>query len=161
IAVQRLVKVLGGFGSGWLNRAQFVRAARQEFAFLSVPIPLQGKPRMCHGICRRPKLGIFPALAAVGGYFHLANRTSAGTSQDAPLCTPASLSSTERRTPVHSLQLVIPCVSCTVLCVGLERFPMHSIKCTRVTDGKRFNSSMVKISGRSTMPWIMRRCSFG
>ena len=29
----------------------------------------------------------------------------------APLCTLASLSNTERRTPVHSLQLVIPCVS--------------------------------------------------
>ena len=30
-----------------------------------------------------------------------------------------------------------------------------------MTEGRRFKSSMVKVSGRSTMPWIMRRCSRG
>ena len=28
-----------------------------------------------------------------------------------------------------------------------------------MTYGSRFNSSIVKISGRSTMPWIISRCS--
>ena len=83
------------------------------------------------------------------------------TTQEAPSFTPASSSSVDRSTPVHSAQLVIPCDSCTVLCVFLARFPAHSMKCRRVTDGRRFRSSMVKISGRSTMPWIISRCSLG
>src|SRR5678816_3423271 len=58
---------------------------------------------------------------------------------------PHSLSSVERGTPVHSAQLVIPCVSCTVFCCGVCRFPAHSMKCNRVTDGKRFKSSMVRV----------------
>jgi hypothetical protein len=33
------------------------------------------------------------------------------TNQDAPRFTPHSLNSSERGTPVHSAQLVIPCVS--------------------------------------------------
>src|SRR5260221_2210600 len=36
---------------------------------------------------------------------------------------PHSLSSVESSTPVHSEQLVIPCVSCTVFCRPLCRFP--------------------------------------
>ena len=75
--------------------------------------------------------------------------------------TPASLSSVDRSTPVHSAQLVIPWDSCTVVCWGLERFPAHSMKCGRVTDGRRFKSAMVKTSGRSTRPWIISRCSRG
>src|ERR1700747_735576 len=51
---------------------------------------------------------------------------------------PHSLSSVESSTPVHSEQLVIPCDSCTVLCRPLCRFPAHSMKCSRVTDGRRF-----------------------
>src|SRR5512142_86340 len=78
VAVQGLVEVFGGFGSGRLHRAQLVRAARLEFAFFSVPLPLQAKARMCHRIGRRPKLGVLPAVASVGGYFHLANRAGAG-----------------------------------------------------------------------------------
>ena len=35
------------------------------------------------------------------------------------------------------------------------------MKWMRETDGRRFNSSIVKISGRSTMPWIISRCSLG
>src|SRR5881392_3797277 len=58
---------------------------------------------------------------------------------------PHSLSSVDSSTPVHSEQLVIPCVSCTVFCFPLCRFPAHSMKCNRVTDGKRFNSSMVRV----------------
>src|ERR1700704_4389084 len=69
---------------------------------------------------------------------------------------PASLSSVESSTPVHSEQLVIPCDSCTVLWRALCRFPAHSTKCNRLTDGKRFKSSMVKVSGRSTRPWIIK-----
>ena len=81
--------------------------------------------------------------------------------QDAPSCTPASSSSVRRSTPVHSEQLVIPCDSTIFVCRGLERLPAHSMKCSRVTDGKRLSSSMVKISSRSTMPWMSRRCSAG
>ena len=83
------------------------------------------------------------------------------TIHDAPFCTPASLSSSESGTPVHSAQLVNPCVSCTVLCWADARLPWHSMKWMRVTYGNRFNSSIVNTSGRSTMPWIIRRCSLG
>src|SRR5947207_4327775 len=64
-------------------------------------------------------------------------------------------------TPVHSEQLVIPCDSCTVLWRAVCRFPAHSRKCNRLTDGKRFKSSMVKVSGRSTRPWIIKVCCLG
>src|SRR6202521_5118324 len=36
---------------------------------------------MRHSICRRPKLGVLPTPAAVGGYFHLANGAATGPSQ--------------------------------------------------------------------------------
>src|SRR5258705_3013457 len=62
------------------------------------------------------------------------------TNHFALLFRPHSLSSVERSTPVHSAQLVIPCVSCTVVCRGVCRFPAHSMKCNRVTDGKRLKS---------------------
>ena len=72
--------------------------------------------------------------------------------------TPHSLSSVDRSTPVHSAQLDIPCDSCTVLALGECRFPAHSMKCRRVTDGSRFRSSIVNVSGRSTRPWIISVC---
>src|SRR5258708_29725496 len=83
------------------------------------------------------------------------------TNHVALLFRPASLSRVERSTPVHSEQLVIPCDSCTVLWRAVCRFPAHSRKCNRLTDGKRFKSSMVKVSGRSTRPWIIKVCCLG
>src|SRR3954464_11188331 len=83
------------------------------------------------------------------------------TNHFALLFRPHSLSSVERRTPVHSEQLVIPCVSCTVFCLPLWRLPAHSMKCTRVTDGKRRKSSMLSVSGRSTSPCIVSECVLG
>src|SRR5262249_20612735 len=83
------------------------------------------------------------------------------TNHVALLFRPHSLSSVESSTPVHSEQLVIPCDSCTVLWRGVCRFPAHSRKCNRLTDGKRFKSSMVKISGRSTRPWTIKVCCLG
>jgi hypothetical protein len=69
-------------------------------------------------------------------------------------------------TPVHSAQLVNPCVSETVApidasCHSKKEFPEHSRKWVTETDGKRLRSSMVKSSGRSTSPWTMSRCSTG
>ena len=75
--------------------------------------------------------------------------------------TPHSLSSVDRSTPVHSALLVMPCVSCTVLARRDDRLPAHSMKCRRVTDGRRFRSSTVKVSGRSTRPWIISVCCRG
>ena len=51
--------------------------------------------------------------------------------QFAPLCTPHSLSSTDSNTPVHSLQLVRPCTSCTESPFGPRSgrlFALHSRK---------------------------------
>src|SRR5262245_65706272 len=69
------------------------------------------------------------------------------TNHDAPPFSPHSLSSVERSTPVHSAQLVIPCVSWTVFARRDVRFPAHSMKCRRVTDGRRFKSAIVNVSG--------------
>src|SRR4029450_5228490 len=88
-------------------------------------IPCVSCTVFCCGVCR------FPAHSDLN---HVA-----------PPFRPHSLSSVERGTPVHSAQLVIPCVSCTVFCCGVCRFPAHSMKCNRVTDGKRFKSSMVRV----------------
>src|SRR4051812_32718270 len=60
--------------------------------------------------------------------------------------TPHSLSSVDSSTPVHSALLVMPCVSCTVLARRDALLPAHSMKCRRVTDGRRFRSSTLKVS---------------
>src|SRR5258705_12246162 len=83
------------------------------------------------------------------------------TNHFALLFRPHSLSSVDSRTPVHSEQLVIPCVSCTFLCFPLCRLPAHSMKCKRVTDGKPFISSMVNVRGGSTSPCIVSVCDLG
>jgi hypothetical protein len=79
--------------------------------------------------------------------------------------TPTSSSRVESATPVHSQHISRPWVSCTVhfawppfqFCV----LPEHSRKWMRETDGNRISSSMVKISGRSTRPWMISRCASG
>src|ERR1700721_4614004 len=76
-------------------------------------------------------------------------------------CSPHSLNRVDRSTPVHSALLHVPCDCCTFLCVALALFAIHSTKWNLVTDGKRFNSDMVKIRGRSTMPLINRLCCSG
>src|SRR6202035_1510662 len=76
-------------------------------------------------------------------------------------CRPHSFNRVERSTPVHSALLHVPCDCCTFLCVALALFAIHSTKWNLVTDGKRFNSAMVKIRGRSTKPLIKRVCLSG
>src|SRR4029453_678656 len=79
------------------------------------------------------------------------------TIQLPPLCTPHSLSRTDSSTPVHSLQLVRPCTSCTESPLGPRSgrlFALHSRKYTFETDGNRLISSIVNVRGRSTMPCI-------
>src|SRR5262249_59197124 len=66
---------------------------------------------------------------------------------------PHSFSSVDSSTPVHSEQLVMPCVSCTFFCLPLCRLPAHSMKCRRGNDGERFHSFIVRGGGRSTQPW--------
>src|SRR4051812_35277481 len=66
LVVQGLVPVLGDIGSRRLNGAQFIRAARHEHMLFSVPVPVEAKSGMRHSIGRRAKVGILPALAAVG-----------------------------------------------------------------------------------------------
>src|ERR1700730_12844588 len=73
LVVQGLVPVFGDVGSRWLNRAQFVRAARHEHTLFSVPLPVEAKPGMSHGIGRRPQVGVLPAPAAVEGYLDAAD----------------------------------------------------------------------------------------
>src|ERR1700676_955335 len=80
-----LIPELGDLLSRRLDRAQFVGAAGSELALFSVPSPRQGKPNVCHSMCRRPQLGVFPALAAVGGYFHPLNSAATGPSQSTDL----------------------------------------------------------------------------
>ena len=58
-----------------------------------------------------------------------------------------------RDLPVEEVEIETP--------LERARLPRHSTKWTRVTYGRRFSSSTEKISGRSTIPWIMSRCSFG
>src|SRR3974377_1381177 len=79
--------------------------------------------------------------------------------------TPTCFRIDESGTPVHRLQLGKPCVSCAVALgetrycpVGPPGVPLalYSRKCARVTDGKRFKSSIEKISGLLTSPWIKR-----
>ena len=80
---------------------------------------------------------------------------------DAPFFTPTSLSRTDSGTPVHSLHAIRPCVPVTVAARGFGRFPTHSRKCTRETNGSRRSSAIVNTSGRSTIPSIIRVCSSG
>src|ERR1700686_1333511 len=71
--VQGLIPVFGDLSPRRLNRAQLVRAARHEHILFSVPVPVEAEPGMRHWIGWRPKLGVLPALAAVGGYLNPAN----------------------------------------------------------------------------------------
>ena len=68
----------------------------------------------------------------------------------------------ESITPVHSLWLVRPQRSCGVRSSRCPpKLPEHSRKQSLDTDGKRFRSCSVKVSGRSTMPWTVRRYASG
>src|SRR5262245_42519295 len=106
------------------------------------------------------------SLALVRGmqYVYLLPSAPSATSQLAPFWTPTSFNSTDIGTPPHSLQLMMPCVYWTVTGVdpGLltwrrgELLPRHSRKRILDTEGRRFRSSRLNISGRSTMPWMVR-----
>src|SRR5262245_60199252 len=69
--IERLVPVLGDLFSRRLHRTQFVRAARLELGFPSVPIPLITEPSVRHSLRRSLDLSVVPVLAAVGGHLHL------------------------------------------------------------------------------------------
>src|ERR1700730_17161672 len=83
--IERHVEELRNLRSRRLNLAQFVRAARKEFGFSSIPIPVERKFGMRHAIGRPANLGVLPAPAAVGGYLHLANGPATGPGQAANL----------------------------------------------------------------------------
>src|SRR5262249_22626396 len=83
--IRRRVEELGDLGSCRLHLAQFVRAARKDLGFSSIPIPVESELGMRHAIGRPVNLGIFPALAAVGGDLHLANSPATGPGQAANL----------------------------------------------------------------------------
>ncbi len=59
----------------------------------------------------------------------------------------------------------MPCVYCTVgtatLAHSMPELAPHSMKWMRETDGKRRMSSIVRTTGRFTMPWIISRCCAG
>ena len=80
-----------------------------------------------------------------------ASAPSAST-QAAPSLRPTSRASVANCTPVHSDVLSRPCVPCTVFSVGLfhsvSPLPEHSMKCLRVTDGKRLMSAIENFFGR-------------
>src|SRR5688500_14639604 len=81
-------------------------------------------------------------------------------------CAPASRNKVATGTPVHSELLVMPSVRCGVMSgAGFTQaarpLPEHSTKYTRVTCGNRLMSSTLKLSGRSTRPWMTRRCAAG
>src|SRR5258708_14968566 len=73
------------FGGRRLRLAAFIRAARLEHGFLSVPIPGEPKPRVRLRIDRTLDFGFLPSLTPVNGYFNFADHTSAGPSQAANL----------------------------------------------------------------------------
>src|SRR6516164_7249476 len=73
IVVQGFVPVFGDVGSSWLNRAQFVGAARHEHTGFSVPLPMEAKSGMRHWVGRRPKVGMVPAFAAIERYLDAAD----------------------------------------------------------------------------------------
>ena len=88
------------------------------------------------------------------------------TSQRASSRTPASRSSTDNGTPVHSLQLVMPHAAWTSVSGRAgdhftRPLPEHSTKYTRETAGRRRSSSIVNTSGRSTRPPTATRCPAG
>src|SRR6476620_2755552 len=67
--------------------------------------------------------------------------------------TPTSRNKVDNITPVHSLWLVSPQMSCGVICSLPERkFPEHSINDILDTEGNRFKSRRVNIIGLSTIP---------
>src|SRR5215472_7662084 len=59
------VPVFRDFGAGWLNRPQFICAARHEHTFFSVPLPVKSKSGVRHFVSRCAELCIFPTLAAI------------------------------------------------------------------------------------------------
>src|SRR5213593_3496779 len=78
VIVCRLVKEFGELGSCRLNLTQFVRAPRLQHTFLSFPLPGHAKTRVRHSLYLASNLGVFPGVAAVGGYFYFADGATAG-----------------------------------------------------------------------------------
>src|SRR5881628_4163637 len=78
VIVCRLVKEFGELFSCWLNLTQFVRAPRLEYTFLSFPLPGHAKTGVRHPVCLASNLRFFPGMAAVAGYFNLADGAPAG-----------------------------------------------------------------------------------
>ena len=76
---------------------------------------------------------------------------------------PTSRKIVDSGTPVHSLWLVSPQMSCArdVLFRAARVVARALEEADARRRGKRFRSSSVKIIGRSTMPWIEQRYAFG
>src|SRR5262249_14377862 len=70
IFLQGFVPILGSLGARRLHRAEFVGAARLELALFPVPLPVETKASVRHGIRRGAKLRVLPRLAAIAGNFH-------------------------------------------------------------------------------------------
>ena len=81
------------------------------------------------------------------------------------LLAPASRSSSESGTPVHSLQVdavrELDRSSPSARATPDRVLPALSRKRMREVEGKRPDSATVRITGRSTRPWISRRCCRG
>src|SRR5688572_15189615 len=83
--IERLVPVFGDLFSRRLDLADLVSTARKDLGLVSVPVPLMSESRMRHALRCPLDLGDVPALAAVGGDFHLANGAATGPGQASDL----------------------------------------------------------------------------
>src|SRR6185295_12213214 len=83
--IEGLVPELGDLFARRLNLTDLVRAARQEFRLLAVPMPLIAETGMGHTLWRSLELSLVPFLAAVGGHFHLLDGAATGPGQAADL----------------------------------------------------------------------------
>src|ERR1051325_132056 len=74
--VQRNVEELGRLRARRLHLAEFIGTSRKQFGLLTVPIPLVAESAVRHPLRRPLDLRFVPALAAVGGNLHPANRST-------------------------------------------------------------------------------------
>src|SRR5262245_6433700 len=82
---QRHVEELGDLGSRRLYRSEFVRAARKQHGFFSVPVPGTAEPRVRHPLRRSLELRIHPMLAVVSRALYSSNRTATRPRQSGDL----------------------------------------------------------------------------
>src|SRR5437879_8273412 len=83
VIIRRLMKVLRELAASRLHLAEFVRAARLQHTFLAVPLPVQPKAGVGLRMYLSAKLGLFPRLPAIHGYFYFAHLAAARPCQPA------------------------------------------------------------------------------